>query len=180
MAEHQDPTDGLSPFIKRNMEILRRRHAREQLEIGVQERIAEAITRFSGSMTFVYIHIVLVMGWVAWNLQLVPFLHPFDPTLVILATAASVEAIFLSTLVLITQNRSAAQSSRRDELELHMTLLAEHEITRILPIILAIAKQLNVETKTDPELEELQKTVEPETILDHIEIDESAKNDSRT
>ena len=145
MTEARDPDEGLSPFIRRNMAILRERQAREQSAVGLEERIADAITRFSGSMMFVYIHAALVGVWVIWNAGLIAFLHPFDPTFVILATIASVEAIFLSTFVLISQNRGAAQSNRRDELELHMILLAEHEITRILPVILAIAKKLNVE-----------------------------------
>ena len=174
MADEPQQNDDLSPFIKRNMDILRRRHAREQKEIGTEERIAEAITRFSGSMVFVYIHAALLVIWIIWNIGWFTTLNPFDPTFVILATVASVEAIFLSIFVLISQNRSASQSSRRDELELHMILLAEHELTRILPIILAIAEKLDASAVKDPELDELQKTVEPEKILDHIETDEES------
>ena len=174
MADKPQQNDDLSPFIKRNMDILRRRHAREQKEISTEERIAETITRFSGSMVFVYIHATLLVIWVIWNIGMFPRLAPFDPTFVILATVASVEAIFLSTFVLISQNRTAAQSSRRDELELHMILLAEHELTRILPVILAIADKLHVAAPKDSELDELQKIVEPEAILDHIKTDEES------
>lgn len=170
--------DRLTPFIRRNIEMLRRRHAREQAAIGTEEKIAETITQFSGSMTFVYIHAALVALWTAWNVGLLPHLKPFDPSFVILATVASVEAIFLSTFVLISQNRGTAESNRRDELELHMTLLAEHEITRMLKLVRAIADKLDVH-EDDPELEELQKSVAPDEILDHIEVDDSSSDDSK-
>jgi len=65
-------------------------------------------------MTLVALHVVLVAVWIAINLGWIPTVAPFDPTFVILATVASVEAIFLSTFVLITQNRAAEAADRRD------------------------------------------------------------------
>ncbi len=170
--------DTLTPFIRRNIENLRRRHKRELQDTSRDEKIADAISRLSGSMMFVYIHAALVIIWVIWNTGTMASLRPFDPTFVILATVASVEAIFLSTFVLISQNRVALQTSRRDELELHMTLLAERETTRLLSLVLAIARKLEIEDARDPELDELQKTVEPDQILDHIEVSQHNPDDS--
>ena len=59
--------------------------------------MAERISRFAGSMRFVYLHAVLYGFWIAANIGLVPAIEPWDPTLVVLAMIASVEAIFLST-----------------------------------------------------------------------------------
>ena len=171
-------SEELTPFVKRNIDILRQRHEREQQKTSREEKIANTITRLSGSMPFVYGHAALVGLWVLWNVGWIPGLKPFDPTFVILATTASVEAIFLSTFVLISQNRVAVQTSRRDELELHMTLLAERETTRLLSLMLAVAKKLDVAEMHDPELDELQKTVEPEEILDHIEVSQHNSGDS--
>ena len=74
--------------------------------------LADSITRFTGSMPFVYLHLLLFGGWIIANLPGVPLPH-FDPTFVALAMVASVEAIFLSTFILITQNRMTAQAERK-------------------------------------------------------------------
>ena len=79
-------------------------------------------------MRFVYLHIVLFGFWIIVNLSLVPGMPEFDPSLVILAMVASVEAIFLSTFILITQNRMSAAAEKRAELDLQISLLAEHEV----------------------------------------------------
>nr|WP_246329610.1 DUF1003 domain-containing protein [Chthonobacter rhizosphaerae] len=161
--------DGLTPVLDRNIEMLRRRRAEEQRNAGVQERIAEAVTRFTGSMMFVYIHLVIVALWVAVNLGMVPGVPAFDETFVILATSASVEAIFLSTFVLISQNRAAAAADRRADLDLQINLLAEHEVTKLISLTRAIAQRLGVEEAADPGLPELERNVAPEKVLDQLE-----------
>ena len=113
-------------------------------------------------MIFVYIHLIGVGIWIIVNLGWTP-LPTFDPTLVVLAMFASVEAIFLSTFVLITQNRMAAQADRRADLDLHISLLAEHEVTRLISLVSAIAERMGIEAASDhPELAELEKDVDPE------------------
>jgi uncharacterized membrane protein len=109
--------------------LLARRRQEEKTK-SVQDRIADAISHFTGSMPFVYLHLFVFGVWIIVNLGWTP-LPQFDPTFVILAMVASVEAIFLSTFVLITQNRMAAQADRRADLDLHISLLAEHEVTQL-------------------------------------------------
>ena len=82
---------------------------------------------------------------------------------------ASVEAIFLSTFILITQNRMAAQAQKRADLDLQISLLAEHEITRLIILTGAIAEHLGIKPVQDPELEELAQDVAPEQVLDTME-----------
>ena len=89
-----------------------KRYHREVQQGGWQKRLADAITRFTGSMPFVYLHLLLFGGWIIANLPGVPLPH-FDPTFVALAMVASVEAIFLSAFILITQNRMTAQAEKR-------------------------------------------------------------------
>jgi uncharacterized membrane protein len=119
-------------------------------------------------MTFVAVHAVLVAGWVAINVGLTP-LRPFDARFVILATVASVEAIFLSTFILISQNRSAIAADQRADLDLQISLLAEHEITHLIKLTARIAERLGIEEARNPELRELQRTVAPEAVLERIE-----------
>jgi uncharacterized membrane protein len=158
--------------LERNIRALEERKRREDAEASGEERLAQAITRFTGSLKFVYLHLVLVGGWVAVNAGLVPGVPRFDPTFVILATVASVEAIFLSTFVLISQNRQAEAADQRANLDLQISLLAEHEITRILKLVSAMAAKLEVQEAQDPELDELERDVAPEAVLDELEAEE--------
>jgi uncharacterized membrane protein len=79
------------------------------------------------------------------------------------------EAIFLSTFVLITQNRMGAQAARRADLDLPVSLLAEHEVTQLITLVKAIAEHLHLQAAGEPELAELERDVAPEQVLDVIE-----------
>lgn len=160
---------GLAQVVERNIETLIERRRQEEKAMGWQERFAEGITRFCGSMLFVYLHAVIYGGWIVINLGWVPFVKRFDPTLVMLAMAASVEAIFLSTFILITQNRMMAVADKRADLNLQISLLAEHEITRVIKMVAALSKKMGVDAGDDPELAELTRDVRPEKVLEHIE-----------
>jgi uncharacterized membrane protein len=87
---------------------------------------------------------------------------------------ASVEAIFLSTFVLITQNRMAAMADKRADLDLQISLLAEHEVTRLITLVTAMAERMGVPAASDPELAELSKDVAPEKVMDKMEANERA------
>jgi uncharacterized membrane protein len=83
-----------------------------------------------------------------------------------------VEAIFLSTFVLISQNRQAEAADRRANLDLQISLLAEHEITRILKLVSAMAAKLEVREAQDPELNELERGRGAGAVLDELEAEE--------
>lgn len=161
-------SEDFTSVLERNIAALRKKRQQEESRAGLQDRMADAITRFSGSMVFVYLHLAFVAGWTAINAGFIPGIAPFDPTFVILATIASVEAIFLSTFVLISQNRAATAADRRAELDLQTNLLSEHEITRLLSLTRAIAHRLGVDEALDPRLNELEKDVAPEKVLDRL------------
>jgi uncharacterized membrane protein len=157
----------LSSALRNNIEALRERREQEKRNASREEKLADAITAFTGSMRFVYLHLVIYGAWIAWNL--IPGIPHFDPTFVILAMAASVEAIFLSTFVLISQNRAQAATDKRDDLDLHINLLAEHELTRLIEMVSAIAQKLEVRTGAEQEVVEITKDVAPEVVLKEIE-----------
>lgn len=102
-----------------------RRKEQEDASAPLQERIAIAITRFAGSMPFVYLHAVVFGFWILVNIGWLPLMRPWDPSLVVLAMIASVEAIFLTIFVLITQNRMSADDEKRANLDLQISLLSE-------------------------------------------------------
>ncbi|HEY9012786.1 MAG TPA: DUF1003 domain-containing protein, partial [Devosia sp.] len=80
-----------------------------------------------------------------------------------------VEAIFVSTFVLISQNRMSEAAERRAQLDLQISLLAEHETTRLMTLVSAIAERLEVRTSVDEEVRELQRDIEPDAVLSRIE-----------
>src|SRR5438270_109901 len=163
----QDET--LNSALSRNIEALRRRRHEEDARANSEERLARAITRFSGSMRFVYFHLLLYGVWIVANLGWIPRLNPWDPSFVMLAMVASVEAIFLSTFILITQNRMAAAADRRAELDVQISLLAEAEITKLVELVAQIAEKMNVPGAEAEEVEEMKRRVAPEAVLDAIE-----------
>jgi uncharacterized membrane protein len=160
---------GMAPVLERNIRALKQRRAREQATASRQDRIADAITRFAGSMTFVYLHAVVFGFWAAVNSGLLPILPKWDESFVILGTSASVEAIFLSTFVLISQNRMQAAADKRADLDLQISLLSEHEVTKLVTMVAAIAEKMGVESDADGEVDELKQDVAPEAVLDQIE-----------
>ncbi|TIM37717.1 DUF1003 domain-containing protein, partial [Mesorhizobium sp.] len=103
------------------------------------------------------------LGWI-------PITPPFDPTFVILAMVASVEAIFLSTFVLISQNRMSAAADKRADLDLQVSLLTEHELTKLTELVDSIADRLNAKPAlSDIEVGEIKRDIAPEAVLDEIE-----------
>jgi uncharacterized membrane protein len=170
----QEPSPALARVMERNIEALLAKRRQEERAKGLQERIADTITRFTGSMAFVYLHLVGFTLWIVVNLGWTP-LPRFDPTFVVLAMFASVEAIYLSTFVLITQNTMQVQADRRADLNLQISLLAEHEVTQLIKLVHAIAERVGVEESADPGLAELKQDVVPEQVLDKLA--ESAQKD---
>jgi uncharacterized membrane protein len=165
----------LSSALKRNIQAIEDRRKQEAAAASTEARIAEAITRFTGSMRFVYVHMALYGVWIAMNLGIVPGVPKFDPSFVVLAMVASVEAIFLSTFVLISQNRMAAVADKRADLDLHISLLTEHEVTKLVELVTAMAERAGVRANADPEIEEIKKDVAPEAVLDEIETKQTAQ-----
>ena len=162
-------TPALASVLARNIRLLQERRQREEATATLEERIAGAITRFIGTMRFVYVHAIMYGFWILANLGLVPGVPKSDPSFVVLAMVASVEAIFLSTFILITQNRMSVAAEKRAELDLQISLLAEHEVTKVAALLSAIAEHLGIQSEVDEEVEELKEDVAPEAVLDEIE-----------
>jgi uncharacterized membrane protein len=160
---------GLTPVLERNIRSLQLRRQHEEATAAWETRTADAITRFTGSMMFVYLHLAAFGVWIIANLGWIPGIPAWDPSFVVLAMIASVEAIFLSTFVLISQNRMAAAADKRADLDLQISLLSEHEITRLIALVQALADHVGVKSEVDGEVGELKQDVAPEAVLDRIE-----------
>ena len=163
------PAAGLSTVLARNIRSIQERRRREEVQASAQEKLADAITRFTGSLLFVYIHLAVFGFWIVANLGWVPGVPKWDESFVVLAMIASVEAIFLSTFVLISQNRMQAAADKRADLDLQISLLAEHEVTKLATLVAAMAERMGIRTEVDEELGEIKQDVAPEAVLDKIE-----------
>ena len=92
----------------------------------VQDRTADGITTFAGSMRFVYIHLIWFGLWIAVNVGLAGLNHEFDKfPFGLLTMIVSLEAIFLATFVMISQNRQAARADLRNELDFENNIRGE-------------------------------------------------------
>ena len=132
------------------------------------DRIAEAIANFCGSMAFVWVHVIWFGGWILLNtIPGLPHVDPFPFTF--LTLIVSLEAIFLSTFILISQNLETRMSERRSHLDLQLNMLSEQENTKMIAILLAIAEKVGADTSYDPHLEALSEETVPEKLAEQIE-----------
>ena len=130
--------------------------------------IADAISDFCGSMKFLVVHIVWYGAWILWN-TLSP-MERFDPyPFGFLTFVVSLEAIFLSTFILISGNRKARLDERRNHLDLQIDLLAEQENTTMLSLLKQIAQKHGIDPNQDPSLAVLEQATQPEKLIEQID-----------
>ena len=159
----------LSKVIERNIRTIIHLRTKAARERGLQSRIADAITSFSGRMIFAYVHIIWFGIWILLNTGQFG-VRAFDPfPYGLLTMVVSLEAIFLSTFVLISQNRLGEETERRADLDLHIGLLTEHELTRVLQMLDAIQDRLGIVDHANSELADLEMETRPEDVLAEIE-----------
>jgi uncharacterized membrane protein len=132
------------------------------------DRVAGAIARFCGSMSFVVLHVFIFAAWILLNT--IPGVGHFDPyPFTFLTLVVSLEAIFLSTFILISQNYEMRVSERRNQLDLQINLLAEQENTKALQILERIAKKVGANVGDDPQVRALEEATRPESLVEQIE-----------
>lgn len=127
---------------------------------GWEDKIADSITAFVGSMRFVFAHTLWFGLWILVNVGAITFLkfqfdsYPFG----LLTLIVSLEAIFLSTFVMISQNRQAEREELRAELDFETDVKAEKEIAYIKTMTEAVSNELGLEIK-DGKVVKKQKKV---------------------
>jgi uncharacterized membrane protein len=157
---------------EQNVETVTRleKEAREQR--SSTDRLAEKIASFCGSMTFVWVHVIWFGGWILLNL--IPGLPHVDPfPFTFLTLIVSLEAIFLSTFILISQNLDSRISERRSHLDLQLNLLSEQENTKMIVMLHAIAAKVGADLTQDPHLKALSEETQPERLIEQIEAREN-------
>ncbi|MCW3100750.1 MAG: hypothetical protein JWL77_6368 [Chthonomonadaceae bacterium] len=129
--------------------------------------IADVIANFCGRITFVWVHIAWFGLWIPINT--LPHIKHFDPfPFQFLTLVVSLEAIFLTTFVMISQNRQGKIADRRNHLDLQINLLAEQENSKMLAMLEAIMQHLNV-PEEDPEVRILEEVTRPDKMMEQIQ-----------
>lgn len=151
-----------------NVESMRQVEAQALAKRSRADRIAAFVASFCGSMPFVWLHVLWFCSWLALNSW--PGISHFDPyPFTFLTLIVSLEAIFLSAFILISQNYELRISDRRNQLDLQINLLTEQENTKMLQLLEKIAAKMNIDVTDDAELRFLKQITHPEKLIAQIE-----------
>ena len=138
--------------------------ARHSGERGKMEILATWLTEFASSTGFFVFHVIGFTTWIVWNLGVLG-LPQFDPfPFGLLTMIVSLEAIFLSIFVLMTQGRESAIAELREELTLQVNLRIEEEVTKTLHLVAGLYTRLGHTIGEDPELRQMLRPLDPELI----------------
>jgi len=157
---HDDPSH---PNIEAVAKLERDSHLRKSRF----DRVIDAVRAWAGSPLFIVIHVVWVAGWILINTQW----RAFDPyPFSLLNLTVAIEAIVLSSFLLMAQDRMTREADRRDHLNLQIDLLAEQELTAILNVVVALAERAGIDVKNDlPEVERLRSKTDVHKIAATLE-----------
>lgn len=168
-----EPSDAdarsVEELTRRNVERIQALEREEHGKATSADRVADAIASFVGSIVFVWVTVLLTGGWVVGNLLLAPDDRIDSFPFPLLTLVLSIEAIFLSIFILMSQNRAARVSEKRSHLDLQLNLLSEQENTKMLLMLEDIAKAVGHSTPSDPEVRVLAQATEPEALSRQID-----------
>ena len=128
------------------------------------ELAAERLTRLASSTPFLVVHVVWFGLWIAWNTGLLG-LRRFDPyPFGFLTMVVSLEAIFLSIFVLMSQGRQSAIAELREEVTLAVNLRMEEEVTKTLQLVAGLYSRLGHRLGDDAELRDMLRPLDAAAI----------------
>ena len=139
-------------------------------ERKVGEHLGDAIARTLGTLPMLVLHVVWFCGWFVVNLGWIPGIPAFDPfPFGLLTVFVSLEAIFLSLFLLISQNRLQRQADKRMHLDMQINLLAEAEVTAVLKLLQRIGDKLGVDGSNEPDLQDLARPTDVRKVVEAVE-----------
>jgi uncharacterized membrane protein len=134
----------------------------------MSERLAQAVASFCGSVSFLWINAGFFTAWMLLNS--IPGFLDTDPfPFTFLTLVVSLEAIFLSIFILISQNAENRLTERRNALNLQIDLLSEQENTKMLRMLERIAQKVGVELGDEQALAALEQATRPEKLAEQID-----------
>ena len=158
-------TEAIESFTEKNIETILCQEEERRKHKPLAYKVVQAIARFSGSLSFLWLQVAWFAIWIGYNVTFKPFdPYPFQ----FLMLVVSLEAIFLSVLILISQNMSARESERRHHLDLQMNLLTEHETTAMLRLMMRMADALEIDPAHQEEVRRFAHKTDPAAVLKQI------------
>jgi len=152
--------------IRQNIDAVRKLEEEFSRDRTLSDRVADLVGGFGGSLKFVAFHALLFGSWIVWNT--VSGARKFDPfPFMLLSLVVSLEAIFLSTFVLMKQNRMSKREDLRAHLDLQINLLSEREMTLVLQLLQRISTRLGVRLSTQ-EIEDLSAETSVEELASQL------------
>jgi len=149
----------------RNIESILKLEKDDQAELTGLHRLSHHVGWFVGTIYFLIAQCVFALVWVLLNAgpwQVGPAFDPYPFPL--LSTVLAMEAVLLTSFVLIRQSAINRQSERRNHLDLQINLLAEEEVTYLLKLVRGIASKLDIDLQAGPQSEGLAKATPVESI----------------
>jgi uncharacterized membrane protein len=164
MSDHSRHAEAhIESIVKQEEEALGRR--------SHSERFADNVGAFAGSLTFVVLHLLLLIAWLLVNSGKISGVRPFDRyPFSLLGVIVALEAVILSSFILMRQNRMMRRGERRDHLNLQVDLLAEKEITSVLQMVRAICEQMGLQNiAADKDIRELSQNTSIESLSQSLD-----------
>ena len=161
---------GNSPETRRSIQAICELEQRALGRRSTAERVSDFIASHAGRLWVIGLHAAWFTAWAVWNSGKLGGVEPFDPfPFAALTTIVSLEAIFLTFILIMSQNRSSRQADERAHLDLQINLLAEREATKVLFLLKALCDHHQLPEGKDPELAELLQRIEPADLAHEIE-----------
>lgn len=146
--------------ISRAFKAIKAEHAAHRTPMDM---FSESLIRIASSTPFLIAHVIGFAVWIAWNTGVIPNVKVFDPyPFGMLTMVVSLEAIFLSIFVLMTQSKESAIAELREELTLQVNLRMEEEVTKTLHLVAGLYTRLGHTLAADPELEKMLEPLDPQ------------------
>jgi uncharacterized membrane protein len=156
------------PQTRKNIDSILKLEKEDERRLSQFHRVSHIVGGFVGTAHFVAAQCIIVVAWLSLNLHLFN-IAPFDPyPFSLLSLVLTLEAVFLTSFVLISQNTMDRRSERRNHLELQINLLAEEEAATTLNILRAIANHLRIDVPHEVEREKLAKDTPVESIAQDL------------
>lgn len=166
MAERETPDTA----VRRNIQTIAQVEEEAQALRTLSHRAGDRIANFAGTMPFVVLHVLWFTVWIAANVGGDGAAHHFDPyPFTFLTFCVSLEAIILSSFVLMSQNRASREADARAQLDLQINLLAEQESTKALQLLDRICNHLGIAANTDSDTAALASTTDAATVARMVE-----------
>lgn len=147
--------------ISRKRQVVKSFEAKMIQQRTAAEILADFITHIFGDLRFAILNFAWFLVWIFWNMDWIPGLTPFDPfPFGLLTMIVSLEAIFLSIFVLISQNRSAKTDKLRSEVDLQINLTSEQEITKVLSLLKMMMEKNGFDLSRDEDLPRMLKQID--------------------